>query len=149
MEETARSILKTFDRLSLTRLSATDLLGGEQNESAALASLAGLLRDRLLRESFGQYERTEAGRLEVAGPLDLTLLGRSGCHLCEVALREIEPLALEMGVDLRKVDIDTDGVLRERYNTEIPVLFLGRRELARHRIDARRLRDELLRVRTP
>lgn len=147
MEEKARNILKTFDRLGLTRLSTADLLGAEQNAPAALDALSGLLRERLLRENFGQYERTEAGRIEAAGPSDLTLLSRSGCHLCEVAFRQIEPLAIEMGANLRKVDIDTDGVLRERYNTEVPVLFLGRRELARHRIDAHRLKDELLRLR--
>ena len=149
MEESARNILKAFDRLGLTRLGAADLLGEQQDESAARAAFSALLQEGLLRETFGQYERTEAGRLEAAGPSDLTLLGRSGCHLCEVALREIKPLAAEMGVDLRKVDIDTDGVLRELYNTEVPVLFLGRKELARHRIDARRLKDELLRVRMP
>lgn len=147
MEEAGRNILKTFDRLGLTRLSAADLLGSEQNGPAAQAALSGLIREKLLRDVLGQYERTEAGRLEAAGPSNLTLLGRSDCHLCEVALHEIEPLAREFGLVIRKVDIDTDGVLRERYNTEIPVLFLGHRELARHRIHARRLKDELLRSR--
>lgn len=149
MEETARNLLKMFDRLGLTRLGAADLLGAGQNAPDARAALSRLLDERLLRETFGQYERTEAGKLEAAGHSDLTLLGRSGCHLCEVAWREIEPLAVEMGANLRKVDIDTDGVLRERYNTEVPVLFLGSRELARHRVDASRLKDELLRLRKP
>jgi glutaredoxin len=147
MEETARDILKKFDQFGLTRLRAADLIGPAQDGSAGEAVLASLAEQKYLRESFGQYERTEAGRLEAAEDSDLTLLSRSGCHLCEEALRELEPITARFGIRLRVVDIDTDSVLRERYHTEIPVIFLGKRELARHRVDRRQIQNELSRLR--
>jgi len=149
VEQTARNILETFDRLGLTRLAAADLIPAAGNGAAAQAALAGLIEANYLRENIGQYERTEAGRIEVAGPTDLTLLSRSGCHLCEEALPQIEPLAARFGLQLRVVDIDTDRSLRERYHTHVPVLFLGPRELARHQIDIRQIQDELSGARRP
>lgn len=148
MEETARRILETFDRLGLTRLQAADFTSAAQ-PAADDAALAALLSSGCLREIAGQYERTEWGRLEVAGPLEMTLLTRPGCHLCEDALRQIEPLVTEFGARLRLVDIDTDRILRERYRNEIPVVFLGSRELARHAVDLGRIRAELSRASRP
>lgn len=149
MEETARNILKMFDRLGLTLLSAADLIGAAKDRTAAAAALADLVAQGCVRESFGQYERTEAGKLEAAEISDLTLLSRSGCHLCEETLLQIQPLAVRFGVRLRVIDIDSDRVLRERYNLHVPVLFLGHREVGRHRIDSRRVQKELSQTREP
>lgn len=146
MEEAGRKILETFDRLGLTRVAAGDLLAAAGEDAAAEAALSSLIQQKYLRENSGQYERTEAGRLAIAGPSDLTLLSRAGCHLCEKAMREIEPIAARFGARLREVDIDTDSVLRECYNTHIPALFVGSRELARHTIDPREVEEELSRL---
>lgn len=147
VEEAARNMLEAFDRLGLTRLGAADLISAGGRDATAQTALASLVEAECLRENLGQYERTEAGRLAVAGPTDLTLLGRSGCHLCDEALRQIEPIATRLGARLRVVDIDTDEVLRKRYTVHVPVLFLGSRELVRHQIDSGQVRDELLRAR--
>lgn len=146
VSDTARKILESFDRTGLTRLGAADLIAAAGSDAAAETALAGLVEAGYLRENLGQYERSEAGRLEVAGPLDLTVLSRSRCHLCEEALRQVEPLVPRFGARLRVVDIDSDAVLRERYNTEVPVIFLGRRELAHHSADARQIQEELSRA---
>lgn len=145
--EAARKILDAFDRLGLTRVSAADLLVAAGEGSAAEEAVTALTRQKYLREALGQYERTEVGRLAAAGPSDWTLLSRSGCHLCEEALFLIEPVAAKFGARLRVVDIDTDSVLRESYDTHVPVLFVGSRELARHSIRPRWVEDALSQAR--
>jgi Glutaredoxin-like domain (DUF836) len=135
MDETALQILRSFDRLALSRLCEDDLLAAATNTAEARAALVDLVDSGALRENAGQYERTEFGRLEAAGPLELTLLTRAGCHLCDQALRQIEPLVSKLGAHLRLVDVDSDRVLREDYGLDVPVLFLGNSEIARHRFD--------------
>ncbi|HVB98043.1 MAG TPA: glutaredoxin family protein [Candidatus Dormibacteraeota bacterium] len=146
VEEASRHILEAFDRLGLARLGAADLTEAAADGAAARAALARLVEAECLRENLGKYERTEVGRLAVAGPLDLTLLSRAGCHLCEHALREIQPLAARFGAQVRVVDIDSDGALRDRYNIHVPVLFLGARELARLEIDPGEVQAALSKV---
>lgn len=145
MEETTRQILESFDGLGLARLGAADFRSSGR-PAPPKEALDRLVASGHLREVGGQYERTEWGRLEIARPLEVTLLGRVGCHLCEGVLRQIEPVVARFGAELRTVDIDTDRVLRERYGNEIPVVFLGNREWARHRIDANGFRAELKRL---
>lgn len=145
MEETTRQILETFDRLGLSRLRATDF-GSSDRPAPPKAALDRLVESGCLREVAGRYERTEWGRLEIARPLDVTLLGRVGCHLCEGILRQIEPEVGKFGAQLRIVDVDTDRVLREQYGNEVPVVFLGNREWARHRVDTGEFRAELKRL---
>ncbi len=143
MDETALQILRAFDRLGLSCLREDDLLAAPADAAEARAALADLVDSGALRENAGQYERTEFGRLEAAGPLELTLLTRAGCHLCDQALRQIEPLVSKLGAHLRLVDVDSDRVLREDYGLEVPVLFLGNREVARHRFDPASIRSAL------
>ena len=90
-----------------------------------------------------RYERTEDGRLALAKPLDVTLYTRSGCHLCEEAKEQIGPLLRRAGASLREVNIDADATLRERYDYEVPVIFLGARKVAKHRVDVERFRKQL------
>lgn len=143
MDETALSILRAFGRLGSGRLSEEDLLAAAGDTAEARAVLAELVSSGALRIAGGQYERTEFGRLEAAEPLELTLLTRAGCHLCDQALRQIEPLVTRIGAPLRIVDVDTDRVLREDYGLDVPVLFLGSEEIARHRIDPAGIRAAL------
>ena len=143
MNEMALHILEAFDRLGLSRLRPADLLDAGSDSEETRAALAELVFSGALREIAGQYERTEFGRLEAAGPRELTLLTRAGCHLCEQALRQIEPLVSRFGAHVRLVDVDTDSVLRREYGNEVPVLFLGSREIARHRVDPASIRAAL------
>lgn len=145
MDETARKILETFDRLSVTRLRASDF-SVTAGDAARDAGLNALVKSGCLREIGGQYERTEWGRLEIAGSNVVTFLHRPGCHLCEIAFRQLEPQIGESGAELRVVNVDTDQTLRERYGYEVPVVFLGNRELDRNRIDPRKVQAELARL---
>src|ERR1700742_417674 len=89
-----------------------------------------LVRDSASPDS---YRITEDGRLELAGRLDVTLYTRPGCHLCDEAKAQIAPLLRKARAQLREVNIDADEVLRERYNVDVPVIFLGSRKVAKHR----------------
>jgi glutaredoxin len=88
-------------------------------------------------------EHPEDLRLAGAGALDVTLYSRPGCHLCEAAKAAIDPLLSEFGATLHEVNIDGDAVLTERYGWDIPVLFVGTRKAAKHRINVRQLRRQL------
>ena len=104
-------------------------------------SLASECCDQRKAEIF--FERTEDGRIAVAGPKDVTLYTREGCHLCDSAKIAMEPILKECGARLREVDVDRDPVLQRRYTEEVPVIFIGPREAARHKIDREDFRRKL------
>lgn len=148
-------VLATFRELQRDVLDLHALLemaGGnlpEQRE-AVVDAVTELVRRGLLRERGSDfYSLSEAGRLAIAGPRDLTLLGRPGCHLCEDARKTIAPLAAEFGLPLGEVNIDEDATLRGLYGDDIPVLLLGQEEIARHAVDAGLLRERLQRIKRP
>jgi glutaredoxin len=88
-------------------------------------------------------EHPEDLRLGAAGPRDVTLYTRPGCHLCEEAKAAIGPLLREFGAVLREVNIDQDAVLKERYGWDIPVIFIGGHKAAKHRVDLAQFRRQL------
>lgn len=85
----------------------------------------------------------EDSELAGCGPRDITLYTRPGCHLCDEAKAAIVPLLGEFGAVLREVNIDDDPVLKERYGWDIPVIFIGTRKAAKHRIDVAKFRRQL------
>ena len=80
-------------------------------------------------------------------PLEVTLYTRPGCHLCDEAKLQIAPLLAEFGVRLREVNIDANPESRERYNADVPVIFLADRKIAKHRVDPNQFRRQLLEAR--
>jgi glutaredoxin len=85
----------------------------------------------------------EDARLAASGPREVTLYTRPGCHLCEEAKVAMMPLLNEFGATLREVNIDEDAVLRERYGWDVPVIFLGARKVAKHRLILEQFRRQL------
>ncbi len=150
----ARAALEEFDRADaavLARRVLEDALARDgalclERCSDLLAELAdeGLLA---LERDASAYRRTEAGRLSLAGPLDLTLYTRAGCHLCEEMKAALAPLIAGFALRLREVDVDQSEDLRALYGYDVPVLFLGPRKVAKHRLDAGQLRRQLERAR--
>jgi hypothetical protein len=91
-------------------------------------------------------ESPEDSRMATAGPRDLTLYSRPGCHLCDAMKKQIAPLVSHFKANLREVNIDDDPILRQRYNEEVPVLFLGSRKVAKYSADIEQLRRQLERA---
>ena len=85
----------------------------------------------------------EDAKLAACGPREVTLYSRPGCHLCDEAKAAIGPLLREFGAVLREVNIDEDAVLIERYGWDIPVIFVGARKAAKHRVDLAQFRRQL------
>ncbi len=88
-------------------------------------------------------QHPEDARLAAAGPREVTLYTRPGCHLCEEAKTAVAPLLREFGAALREVNIENDAVLEERYGWDIPVIFIGARKAAKHRVDVEQFRRRL------
>jgi glutaredoxin len=141
MDSLEREILSRFDRPG-ARSRALAELG---DSPAVLVAVAQLVERGWLRASAAPdtYERTEAGRLELAGPRDVTVYSRPGCHLCEEAKAQIAPLLAEFGTRLTEINIDEDPQLREQYDYDVPVIFLGKRRAAKHRVDLTQFRRQL------
>ena len=71
--------------------------------------------------------------------LELSLLGRRGCHLCDELTAELDPLIAGRPVVVRHVDVDGDAALARRYGRHVPVLLADGAVLCAHRLDAARV----------
>jgi glutaredoxin len=150
METIARQILATFDQLergSLDLHTLFEFVGGNApaQREAVLDAVSELVKQGFLQPDTGSdfYRRSEDGRLALAGPRDVTMYMREGCHLCEEARAIMTPLLAEYRSKLHEVDIDDDPVLLDRYTNDVPVIFVGSRFFAQHRVDLTRLRQKL------
>ncbi len=59
------------------------------------------------------------------------LFTRSGCQLCD----EAEALLIRYGLSPRKLDIDANSELREKYDTCVPVVVIDGKERFRGRVN--------------
>ena len=149
MSPIAKRVVQLFDELGRETIDLHtffEFVGGNPpaEREAVLDAVAALVAEGLLRDEGSDfYARTEDGRLAIAGPSDVTLYTRAGCDLCDEAKAAMAPLLREYGAALREVDIDRDSLLRERYTNDVPVIFLGSRKVAKHRIDLAQFRRQL------
>ena len=79
--------------------------------------------------------------------VQLTLIGKPDCHLCDVAQGVIDGVLAElddrMVVTVEKRSILDDPQLYEKYWEKIPVLLIDGREHAHWHVDAAQLRTAL------
>lgn len=75
----------------------------------------------------------------------VTLYGRPGCHLCDLARETIAAVCAEEGVGWVEWSVDDDPALRERYGEQVPVTLVDGRQHDYWRVDADRLRAALTR----
>jgi len=81
--------------------------------------------------------------------VDLTLIGKPGCHLCDDARDVIAAVVADLPADaaavsVSEVSILDDAELHERYLEEIPVVLIDGRVHTYWRVDPSRLRTALL-----
>lgn len=67
--------------------------------------------------------------------MELTLLAREYCHLCDEMQDAIEAMLAGTGVELRLIDVDADAALEARWGEQVPVLLDGDDLLCMHRLD--------------
>ena len=59
----------------------------------------------------------------------ITVLSKSGCHLCETAIKTLMEISRDKNLVVRIVDIQSDQHLFLRYFLEIPVIQLDGRDV--------------------
>ena len=75
--------------------------------------------------------------------IDLTLLSRSYCHLCQEMEVALAPLAEEFGASVTVLDVDSDPQLEARYDELVPVLLHGESEICHYFLDEVKTREYL------
>ena len=73
----------------------------------------------------------------------VTLYGRPGCHLCDVAREALERVRADTPFELREIDIEGNDELFKRYLERIPVVCLDGEELFEYHVDEPALRRRL------
>ena len=66
---------------------------------------------------------------------EVLLYTRAGCHLCDEAKQLLRELQKKAPFRFQEVDIDQDPELRQRYNEQVPVVFIHGRKAFKYRID--------------
>jgi hypothetical protein len=67
--------------------------------------------------------------------MQLTLIVRPYCHLCDEMRAAVLPLAEAAGCPVQEIDVDTDPALEARWGARVPVLLGGAHELCHYRVD--------------
>jgi hypothetical protein len=79
-------------------------------------------------------------------PVQLTLITRHDCHLCEAMATVIAAVRATQPFELEVRDVDADPDLLARYSDQVPVLLVNGRKAFKYRVSqaalARRLRVE-------
>jgi hypothetical protein len=73
-------------------------------------------------------------------PRRVRLLEKPDCGLCAEAYRALRRVALDVPLEVDRVDITQDPALFDRYALRIPVVTMGERELDAAGIDDRAIR---------
>ena len=70
--------------------------------------------------------------------MKVTIIGRPGCHLCDVAEDVIKDLISESEIEFEKLSILDDPKLAARYSEEIPVILIDGKGHDIVRVDEKR-----------
>ena len=73
----------------------------------------------------------------------VTVYSRSGCHLCDVALSDIEKFKSEFDFTIEKILIDGNLELEKKYGDEVPVILINGKPHDFFRIDKERFRNAM------
>ncbi len=69
---------------------------------------------------------------------EVVVYSRKGCHLCEVVKETLATLEGHADFQWREVDIDDDPELLQKFNDEIPVVFINGRKAFKYRMEKER-----------
>jgi hypothetical protein len=79
-------------------------------------------------------------RTHRGAPLRLRLLEKPDCGLCAEVYRALRRVAMDVPLEVDRVDITKDPSLLDRYVLRIPVVTMGERELDAAGVDDRAIR---------
>ena len=84
-----------------------------------------------------------------AGPIELVLYSRPGCHLCDEMKELIAQVLGDFEASLREVDVSTNPELETDYGEQIPVLLVDGKKAFKFRTTRDALRERLQKARDP
>jgi thiol-disulfide isomerase/thioredoxin len=67
--------------------------------------------------------------------IQLSVYMRSGCHLCDDLLSQLQQLQSEYSFDFHTINVDSCPKLVEQYGTKLPVVTHGDEELCHYFLD--------------
>ena len=73
----------------------------------------------------------------------ITVYTRVDCHLCEVAVAQVEAIAAETGASWSALDVDADLDDRAEYGDRVPVILVDGVEHGYYQVEPARLRRAL------
>jgi len=66
---------------------------------------------------------------------EVIVYSRQGCHLCDVVKETLAATRDAADFHWREVDIDADPELREKFNEEVPVVFIDGRKAFKYHME--------------
>ncbi|CAB4677928.1 unannotated protein [freshwater metagenome] len=82
----------------------------------------------------------------VSAPL-ISVYSRHGCHLCEVAIEQLESMRAELAFSIETIYIDGDLELEKLYGEQVPVIQIDGEHHDFWRVDPERFKSSLERHR--
>jgi glutaredoxin len=74
----------------------------------------------------------------------VTVYSRCDCHLCEIALEQLQKAGHEFALDVTDLDVDADPALKELYGDQVPVISINGKVRFRGRVNGVLLKRVLL-----
>ena len=70
---------------------------------------------------------------------EVVLYTRAGCHLCDQVKATLARLEKRGGLSFvwQEVDVDSDPELQQKFNHEVPVVFIDGKKAFKYRMDER------------
>jgi glutaredoxin len=75
----------------------------------------------------------------------VTLITRTGCHLCQDAEAVLRRLRDELGFGYEELDVDGDPARRAEYSDRVPVILIDGKEHGYWRVEEARFRKAVTR----
>jgi len=73
----------------------------------------------------------------------ITVFGRPGCHLCDVAVEVLEGMQAELNFEIQKIYIDGNVELEKLYGEQVPVIHIDGIHHDFFRVDPERFKSSL------
>jgi glutaredoxin len=117
------------------------ILSKKRNTSSSLSISAAI------QDGKGNVESRRSGvpRHDISGsyynrPMhDVVVYSRKGCHLCEVVKDTLNQFQGDADFQWREIDIDSDPELRQRYNDQVPVVFIDGHKAFKYHMNGHQL----------
>ena len=85
--------------------------------------------------------------LNIHRMMHITIFSKPGCHLCDVAVRMINRIRIDVPVSIHHINIAADPQLLRAYRTRIPVILIDGLECFSGKVTERELRAAIKRAR--